>query len=295
MKLKIITGLSGSGKTTALRTYEDMGYYAMDNVPAYLIEKFIELNKMQESPIEKMAVVIDFRSHTLDNDINKSLLNLKEKNPDTEIIYLYCNDREILKRYNELRRPHPLGEFGNVSDGIIKEREYLKSIMKVSDRFIDTSNYTAKELRKVIEDSSYKKDKMIVNILSFGYKNGMSEDFDFVFDMRFLPNPFYIDELKDLNGTNIKLKNYLDQFEIINKVENDIYDFINNLIPEFIDQGKNTITIAFGCTGGKHRSVYMAERMYERMKNDDYIIIKKHRDKDKWWNAVLQKTTFRKC
>lgn len=282
MKLKIITGLSGSGKTTALRTYEDMGYYAMDNVPAYLIEKFIELNKMQESPIEKMAVVIDFRSHTLDNDINKSLLNLKEKNPDTEIIYLYCNDREILKRYNELRRPHPLGEFGNVSDGIIKEREYLKSIMKVSDRFIDTSNYTAKELRKVIEDSSYKKDKMIVNILSFGYKNGMSEDFDFVFDMRFLPNPFYIDELKDLNGTNIKLKNYLDQFEIINKVENDIYDFINNLIPEFIDQGKNTITIAFGCTGGKHRSVYMAERMYERMKNDDYIIIKKHRDKDKW-------------
>lgn len=282
MKLKIITGLSGSGKTTALKTYEDMGYYAMDNVPAYLIEKFIELNKMQESPIEKMAVVIDFRSHTLDNDINKSLLNLKEKNPDTEIIYLYCNDREILKRYNELRRPHPLGEFGNVSDGIIKEREYLKSIMRVSDRFIDTSNYTAKELRKVIEDSSYKKDKMIVNILSFGYKNGMSEDFDFVFDMRFLPNPFYIDELKDLNGTNIKLKNYLDQFEIINKVENDIYDFINNLIPEFIDQGKNTITIAFGCTGGKHRSVYMAERMYERMKNDDYIIIKKHRDKDKW-------------
>ena len=282
MKLKIITGLSGSGKTTALRTYEDMGYYAMDNVPAYLIEKFIELNKMQESPIEKMAVVIDFRSHTLDNDINKSLLNLKEKNPDTEIIYLYCNDREILKRYNELRRPHPLGEFGNVSDGIIKEREYLKSIMKVSGGFIDTSNYTAKELRKVIEDSSYKKDKMIVNILSFGYKNGMSEDFDFVFDMRFLPNPFYIDELKDLNGTNIKLKNYLDQFEIINKVENDIYDFINNLIPEFINQGKNTITIAFGCTGGKHRSVYMAERMYERMKNDDYIIIKKHRDKDKW-------------
>ena len=282
MKLKIITGLSGSGKTTALRTYEDMGYYAMDNVPAYLIEKFIELNKMQESPIEKMAVVVDFRSHTLDNDMNKSLLKLKEKNPDTEVIYLYCNDREILKRYNELRRPHPMGEFGNVSDGIIREREYLKSIMKISERFIDTSNYTAKELRKVIEDSSYKKDKMIVNILSFGYKNGISEDFDFVFDMRFLPNPFYIEDLKDLNGTDIKLKDYLDQFKITNKVEDDIYNFINNLMPEFVSQGKNTITIAFGCTGGKHRSVYMAERMYERMKNDDYIIIKKHRDKDKW-------------
>ena len=123
---------------------------------------------------------------------------------------------------------------------------------------------------------------MIVNILSFGYKNGISEDFDFVFDMRFLPNPFYIEDLKDLNGTDIKLKDYLDQFKITNKVEDDIYNFVNNLMPEFVSQGKNTITIAFGCTGGKHRSVYMAERMYERMKNDDYIIIKKHRDKDKW-------------
>lgn len=282
MKLKIITGLSGSGKTTALRAYEDMGYYAMDNSPAYLVEKFIELNETQENPIDKMAVVIDFRSHNIDNNMYKSFKSLKEKNNDTEIIYIYCSDSIILKRYNELRRPHPLGEFGNISDGIKKEKNLLKVITKISDRFIDTSNYTSKELKKVIEDSLEKKDSMIVNLLSFGYKNGISEDFDYVFDMRFLPNPYYIKDLKALNGTDKKLKKYLDQFNILYQFENDVYKIISYLIPEFKNQGKNTITIAFGCTGGKHRSVYMTERMYKRLKNEDYIVIKKHRDKEKW-------------
>ncbi|MDU2599643.1 RNase adapter RapZ [Anaerococcus sp.] len=282
MKLKIITGLSGSGKTTALRAYEDMGYYAMDNSPAYLVEKFIELNETQENPIDKMAVVIDFRSHNIDNNMYKSFKSLKEKNNDTEIIYIYCSDSMILKRYNELRRPHPLGEFGNISDGIKKEKNLLKVITKISDRFIDTSNYTSKELKKVIEDSLEKKDSMIVNLLSFGYKNGISEDFDYVFDMRFLPNPYYIKDLKALNGTDKKLKKYLDQFNILDQFENDVYKIISYLIPEFKNQGKNIITIAFGCTGGKHRSVYMTERMYKRLKNEDYIVIKKHRDKEKW-------------
>ncbi|MDU0895140.1 MAG: RNase adapter RapZ, partial [Anaerococcus sp.] len=240
------------------------------------------LNETQENPIDKMAVVIDFRSHNIDSNMYKSFKSLKEKNSDTEIIYIYCSDSMILKRYNELRRPHPLGEFGNISDGIKKEKNLLKAITKISDRFIDTSNYTAKELKKVIEDSLEKKDSMIVNLLSFGYKNGISEDFDYVFDMRFLPNPYYIKDLKALNGTDKKLKKYLDQFNILDQFENDVYKIISYLIPEFKNQGKNTITIAFGCTGGKHRSVYMTERMYKRLKNEDYIVIKKHRDKEKW-------------
>lgn len=282
MKLKIITGLSGSGKTTALRAFEDMGYYAMDNSPTYLIEKFIELNETQSNPIEKMAVVIDFRSHNLDRDMKKSFLDIKEKNKDTEIIYLYCNDNVILTRYNERRRPHPLGEYGNVSDGIAKEKELLKPIRQISDRFIDTSNYTEKELKKVIEDSSSNNNNMIVNLLSFGYKYGVSEDFDFVFDVRFLPNPFYIKELKNLNGTCDKLKDFLDDFYIAGEFVNDIYNLITKLIPEFKNQGKNTLTIAIGCTGGKHRSVYVVESLYEKMKEDDYILIKKHREKDRW-------------
>lgn len=282
MKLKIITGLSGSGKTTALRAFEDMGYYAMDNTPAYLIEKFIELNESQDKPIDKMVVVIDFRLISVDRDIFKSIKRLKKANEDTEIIYLYCNDNAIFIRYNELRRPHPLGEYGNVSDGIAKEKELLKPIRKISDTFIDTSNYSAKELKKVIERSADKIDKTIINLISFGYKNGISDDFDYVFDLRFLPNPYYIKELRDYNGTDKNLANYLKGFKIIDKFLEDTYNMISYLIPEFQDQGKNTLTIAFGCTGGKHRSVYLTERMYEKMKDDDYIIIKKHRDKDKW-------------
>lgn len=282
MKLKIITGLSGSGKTTALRAYEDLGYYAMDNAPAYLVEKFIELNNYQENPIEKMAVVIDFRSFSLDNDIFTSIKSLKEANKDTEIIFIYCNDEIIQKRYNELRRPHPLGEYGNVSDGIEKEKKLLKPIRDISDKLIDTSNYKIAELRQVIESSGNKTNNMIINLISFGYKYGVSADFDFVFDMRFIPNPFYVDELKKLNGTNKELAAYLNQFDIIKEFEDRVYDLIKSLLPSYAKEGKNIITIAFGCTGGQHRSVYMVEKMYEKMKNDDFILIKRHREKDKW-------------
>lgn len=282
MILKIITGLSGSGKTTALRAFEDMGYYAMDNVPAYLIEKFIELNANQENPIEKMAVVIDFRSYALDDDLYDSLLRLKKANIDTEIIYIYSADEVIFKRYNELRRPHPMGEYGNVSEGIEKEKDMLKPIRKIADRFIDTSNYKIAELKRVIEDSALKKDKIIINLISFGFKYGLSDNFEFVFDMRFLPNPYYIKEFKTLNGTCKDLQDYLDSFEISKKFEDDLYEMIKSLVPEFLNQGKDIINIAIGCTGGQHRSVYMVEKLYERMKDEDYILVKKHREKDRW-------------
>lgn len=282
MKLKIITGLSGSGKTTALRAYEDMGYYAMDNAPSYLIEKFIDLNKSQKKPIEKMAVVIDFRSFSLDNDILGSIKSLKEANADTEIIFIYCNDEIIKKRYNELRRPHPLGEYGNVDDGLRKEKSLLRPIKNISDRLIDTSNYKIAELRAVIEENQDKKANMIINLISFGYKHGLSPDFDFVFDMRFVKNPFYEKDLRDLNGTDKKLKDYLDQFEILADFEERVYGLINSLLKDFNKQGKNIITIAFGCTGGQHRSVYMVEKMYEKMKDDDYILIKRHRERERW-------------
>lgn len=282
MKLKVITGLSGSGKTSALRAYEDMGYYAMDNVPAYLIEKFIELNSNQESPIEKMAVVIDVRSLSVTEDLYNSLLRLKKANIDTEIIYIYSSDEVIYKRYNELRRPHPLGEYGDVGEGIAREKELLRPIRKISDRFIDTTTYKNAELKRVIEETTTKKEKIIINLISFGFKYGLSDNFEFVFDMRFLPNPFYINDLKKLNGTDEKLQKYLDQFDISRQFVYDLENLIKKLIPEFENQGKDIITIAIGCTGGQHRSVYMVEKLYDRLKDDDYIIVKKHREKDKW-------------
>ena len=282
MKLKVITGLSGSGKTSALRAYEDMGYYSMDNVPAYLIEKFIELNSNQESPIEKMAVVIDVRSLSVTEDLYNSLLRLKKANIDTEIIYIYSSDEVIFKRYNELRRPHPLGEYGDVGEGIAREKELLRPIRKISDRFIDTTTYKNAELKRVIEETTTKKEKIIINLISFGFKYGLSDNFEFVFDMRFLPNPFYINDLKKLNGTDEKLQKYLDQFDISRQFVYDLESLIKKLIPEFVNQGKDIITLAVGCTGGQHRSVYMVEKLYNRLKDDDYIIVKKHREKDKW-------------
>lgn len=282
MKLKVITGLSGSGKTSALRAYEDMGYYAMDNVPAYLIEKFIELNSNQETPIEKMAVVIDVRSLSVTEDLYNSLLRLKKANIDTEIIYIYSSDEVIYKRYNELRRPHPLGEYGDVGEGIAREKELLRPIRKISDRFIDTTTYKNAELKRVIEETTTKKEKIIINLISFGFKYGLSDNFEFVFDMRFLPNPFYINDLKKLNGTDEKLQKYLDQFDISRQFVYDLENLIKKLIPEFVNQGKDIITLAVGCTGGQHRSVYMVEKLYDRLKDDDYIIVKKHREKDKW-------------
>lgn len=282
MKVKIITGLSGSGKSTALRIFEDLDYYAMDNVPARLLESFIKLNKQQEKPIDKLACVVDFRSIKVDKNLVENLENLKKINEDTKIIYLTSQDETILKRYNELRRPHPLGSYGDVKYGLIKEKRELKKIKEMADIIIDTSSYNNKDLKKVLLNFSKNKENFIINLFSFGYKNGLSLDVDVVFDLRFLPNPFYIKDLKHLNGTDEKLQKYLDGFEIANDFKNLVYDNLLKLIPYFIKEGKNSISIGFGCTGGQHRSVYMCEKIYEKLKDSDYIVVRKHRDREKW-------------
>lgn len=282
MKVKIITGLSGSGKTTALRIFEDLDYYAMDNVPGSLIESFLSLNKLKDKPIEKLACVVDFRSMEVDKNLKKTLTNLKKINRDTSIIFLTSQDDVIIKRYNELRRPHPLGSFGDVKDGLDREKKMLAEIRDIADLIIDTSNYNNKNLKKVILDISNKKENFIINLFSFGYKNGLSLDLDVVFDMRFLPNPFYIEDLKYLNGTDQDLKNYLNTFAITKDFKNELYKNLIKLIPYFMKEGKNSISIGFGCTGGQHRSVFMCESIYDMLKDTNYVVIKKHRDKEKW-------------
>ena len=282
MKVKIITGLSGSGKSTALKIFEDLDYYAMDNVPATLLESFIKLNKDQENPIEKLACVVDFRSMEVDKNLVKNLENLKKINEDTKIIYLTSQDETIIKRYKELRRPHPLGSFCDVKDGLIKEKRELKKIKEMADLIVDTSSYNNKDLKKVLLNVSNNKENFIINLFSFGYKNGLSLDVDVVFDLRFLPNPFYIKEFKHLNGTDPKLQAYLDGFDIAIDFQNLVYENLIKLIPYFIKEGKNSISIGFGCTGGQHRSVYMCEKIYEKLKGCDYIVVRKHRDREKW-------------
>ena len=282
MKLKIITGLSGSGKTTALRIFEDLGYYCMDNVPGYLIENFIKANYKENNPIDKMAVVVDYRSREVDRNLEKSLLNLKNINDDTQIIFLFSSDESIMNRYNELRRPHPLGDYGDVKDGLDLEKKLLKSVKHIADNVIDTTNYGKKDLRKVLIDVSDNSDKFIINLYSFGYKYGLSTDFDLVFDMRFLPNPYYIDNLKKLTGCEKKLQDYLNKFEITETFTKKVVDLLEYLIPEYKKQEKNNLSLAFGCTGGQHRSVFMCEKMYKILNDKSYVVVKKHRDREKW-------------
>lgn len=282
MQLVIITGLSGSGKSTALNIFEDLGYYTMDNTPSPLIEKFIELNRENQNSIKKLAVVIDIRSIEIDRNLRESLLRLKKINDDTKIIYLYSSKEVILKRYNAIRRPHPLGVNGDVEDGLEKEEALLKPIRKISDLALDTSNYNNNDLKEVINDITLNKGSFVLNLISFGYKYGISDNFDMVFDMRFLPNPFYKEDLKNLNGTDPKLKAYLDSFKQGEDFTKRVFSLINFLIPQYIGQGKFNLTVAFGCTGGKHRSVYMCEKMGEKFKKSDYILVKKHRDSEKW-------------
>ncbi|MDO4594535.1 MAG: RNase adapter RapZ [Tissierellia bacterium] len=282
MELKIITGMSGAGKSSALKIFEDLGYYPMDNVPCYLIEKYIELNKLQEKPIEKMAVVVDFRSQTNPIALVEDIKKLKFINEDTQIIFLQASDKKITIRYNELRRPHPFGEFGDVIDGINKENTLLKDIKRLADYLIDTTNYNYSDLKIVIEEIAQHESKFILNISSFGYKYGIPEDANFIFDVRFLPNPYYNSDLRNLNGTNRKLQDYLDSFKLSIEFLDDIIKMLEKTVEGYIKQGKSMLNVSFGCTGGKHRSVYMAEKLSEKLKDKSWIIVKKHRDGDKW-------------
>ncbi|MDO4661946.1 MAG: RNase adapter RapZ [Tissierellia bacterium] len=282
MELKIITGFSGAGKSTALNIFEDMGYYAMDNIPSYLLEKYIELNELDEKPIQKMAVVIDFRSQKSNDELIKNINQLKKINEDTDIIFLYASYKTLLNRYNELRRPHPFGEFGDIKDGIEKETHMLKEIRNMSDFMIDTSNYNYSDLKLVLEDITNNESKFIVNISSFGYKYGILDDGDFIFDVRFLPNPYYIEELRPLNGTDEKLIEYLDSFKISRDFLKEVKKMLSLTIEGYKKLGKNILNIGFGCTGGKHRSVYMTEQLAKSLENSSYTVIKKHRDKNKW-------------
>ena len=175
-----------------------------------------------------------------------------------------------------------MGSFGDVKDGLYKEKRELKKIKDMADVIIDTSSYNNKDLKKVLLNISENKENFIINLFSFGYKNGLSLSADVVFDLRFLPNPFYIKEYKHLDGTDPKLQAYLDSFEIAKDFQNLVYDNLLKLIPYFIKEGKNSISIGFGCTGGQHRSVYMCEKIYERLKGSDYIVVRKHRDREKW-------------
>lgn len=282
MKFVVVTGMSGGGKRTALKLLEDMGFYCVDNLPVALIEKFVELIATPNSEITKVALGIDVRADQSFKDVSKTLLHVKEAGYPYELIFMDSCDAVLIKRYKESRRLHPLAGNGRVEDGINREREILGDIKKQADYVFDTSNLLVRVLKEQLVEifvNHKEYNNLMVTIMSFGFKRGIPADCDLVFDVRFLPNPFYIDELKNKTGNDKEVQEYVMNFGEANQFLEKTMDMISFLIPNYIKEGKYQLVIGIGCTGGKHRSVTLANALYKGLKNKgNYGLTMIHRD-----------------
>ena len=281
MRFVIVTGMSGGGKSTAMKMLEDAGFYCVDNMPVALIEKFMELISMPDSDIQKAALGLDVRASQSFAEVNDIVTGLR-KNYTFEILFLEASDNVILKRYKETRRVHPLSIEGDLMSGIKRERERLSSIRAQSEYVIDTTNLLTRELkaeldRIFVQNQDY--NSLMINVMSFGFKHGIPQDADLVFDVRFLPNPFYIDDLKQKTGLDKEVQDYVMSFKEAHVFLDKLTDMISFLIPNYINEGKYQLVIAIGCTGGQHRSVTLAGELYKRLKDKgDYGLTLRHRD-----------------
>ena len=280
MKAIIVTGLSGAGKTQAIDCLEDLGYYCIDNMPPALIKSFIDLTGNGKG-IDKAAFVIDVRGGKLFDDLKDSLDELRKDNIDYKILYLEASDRVLLRRYNETRRSHPLSEGGPVAAGLKAERERLEVLRNRADFVIDTSNMKTAQLWDEIKHlitSGESRKTFIINIMSFGYKRGTPMAGDMVFDMRFIPNPYYVKSLRPLTGNNAKVSRYVLKHDVTQEFLQKAMDMIDMLIPFYIKEGKYSLNICIGCTGGHHRSVAVANELHRRLQESGKRTTLEHRD-----------------
>ena len=284
MKLVIVTGMSGAGKTVALKMLEDIGFYCVDNLPISLVDKFVQLVS-GGTDIKKTALGLDIRSGEELENLDEILENWRGSDVDVQVLFLDANDAVLIKRYKETRRVHPLAGAGRLENGIEKVREKLAFLKNEANYIIDTSMLLTRELRKELEkiflqDARYK--NMYVTVLSFGFKYGIPEDADLVFDVRFLPNPYYDEHLRPLTGQVQAVRDYVMRGTTAEIFLKKLYDMIDFLLPNYINEGKNQLVIAVGCTGGKHRSVTIARALYEHLEAvGEYGIRIDHRDIEK--------------
>lgn len=284
MNFIIVTGMSGAGKSSAINFFEDMGYYCVDNLPPTLIKNFADLIVSQQETVGKVVLGIDIRGGSLFADLFSNLNELTTLGHTYEIVFFDCSDLELIKRYKETRRLHPLARSERIEEGIQKEREILQEVKKKADHIIDTSYMLPKDTRGVLY-SIYNDKKefhsLMITIVSFGFKYGMPVDADLVFDVRFAPNPYYNTEMRPFTGNDAIVRDYVMQFEVTNTFLNKLKDMVNFLVPHYKNEGKNQLVIAIGCTGGKHRSVTIANELYEFLENEGHTVIKQHRDIEK--------------
>jgi len=284
MRFVIVTGMSGGGKATAINMLEDAGFYCVDNLPVSLIEKFTELISAPNSEITKVVLGVDARAGQSFEGITGIIDSMKERGIPVEVLFMDASDQVLIKRYKETRRIHPMNAAGDrLEDGIAKEREVLAEIKKKADYVIDSSNLLTRELKKeldkiFVENKEY--NSLMVNVMSFGFKHGIPTDADLVFDVRFLPNPYYIDELKHKTGNDKPVQDYVKSFPACGEFVDKLVDMLNFLIPGYVQEGKYQLVVAIGCTGGQHRSVTIANELYDRLKasGGDYGLNLSHRD-----------------
>ena len=282
MRFIIVTGLSGAGKTEATRSLEDMGYFCVDNLPPKLIPKFAEACVQSQGKINKVALVIDIRGGIFFDDLFESLNYLKNQEFKYEILFLDASDEVLVKRFKETRRSHPLAPGSRIITGINEERNRLREVKDRADIIIDTSKYAIKDLREEMTknygDVEQPEKQLSVTILSFGFKYGIPVDSDLVFDVRFIPNPFYIPELKAYSGNDEPVKNYVLSQEETKGFIKRVDELLEFLIPNYKKEGKRQLIISIGCTGGRHRSVAIANAVYESLNSKNYNISVEHRD-----------------
>ncbi|TET92556.1 MAG: RNase adapter RapZ [Desulfobacteraceae bacterium] len=281
IKIIIITGLSGSGKSTAIDALEDAGFFCMDNLPVILLPKFLELRVVTGSEITKLALVMDLRERDFLQRYPEIFKDLKEQGYLFEILFLEASTEILLRRYSQTRRKHPLSEEMNLLKGIQTEREELKGLREIADLIIDTSNYNVHELKEIILNHVLKTvpgKRMKIYILSFGYKYGIPHDADLVIDVRFLPNPYFVQELKTLDGTYPQVKEYMDRWKETHSFLKKYLNLLNYLVPLYEKEGKSSLTIAVGCTAGTHRSVSIAGTIFIELKKTTNFITLTHRD-----------------
>ncbi|RZT02475.1 RNase adapter RapZ [Cuneatibacter caecimuris] len=286
MRFVVVTGMSGAGKSTALKMLEDMGYYCVDNLPISLILNMAELTFDQDSAITRVALGIDIRNGKALSELEKVLEEMPRRHYDYEILFLDAADACLVKRYKETRRSHPLSGQGRVEDGIFQERRKLEFLREQADYVIDTSKLLTRELRPELEKifiQGREFQSLFVTVLSFGFKHGIPEDSDLVFDVRFLPNPYYVEELRPLTGNDAAVRNYVMQFDMAKIFRDKLVDMVRFLLPNYVREGKNQLVISIGCTGGRHRSVTLANALYEALSDGEasYGLKLEHRDIDR--------------
>ena len=281
LEFLIITGMSGAGKSETIHFLEDRGYFCIDNLPAILLTDFTDIYKKSKGKITKLAFVIDTRDKNLTGDLEKALSDLKSKKVNYKILFLDARDEILLNRFNLTRRKHPIDEYETLIENIRSERKKLEEVRKLTSFIIDTSDISAKGLVTLLEGELKDKldTKLTVTFTSYGFKYGSPIDLDLMFDLRFLPNPYYIPEIKELTGNNKEVQEYIMKFEESQIFYNKLKEMLEFLFPRYIKEGKSYLTIGLGCSGGKHRSVTFANKLYEFFNSqDDYKTLVTHRD-----------------